>query len=294
VRLGFDKETHNKVAIKEISKLGDQPEKAQKRQRAVEKEVDLLRFLASLEDGMNCAELLDFVETDDAYFLVFEFKEANLHTFIKHHRLGEEEVRKLFKQLVQAVAFLHKHKVAHRDIKIENILVDEDGTLCLCDFGFAMRVMPNVESKEWCGSPHTVAPEILRRQPYSPEAVDVWAIGSVLYTLLCGAFPFGAASPTDVHERIKQGRFHSFPQHISRSARDLVSRCLTVDRKQRISVRHILQHPFFWTDDEDDDAAVDVGDDSDTDGGECSGEEEWKQFSHQESGEGSSESDLGE
>jgi len=143
--------------------------------------------------------------------------------------------------------------------------------------------MPNVDSKEWCGSPHTVAPEILQRQAYSPEAVDVWALGSVLYTLLCGGFPFSAASPAEVHERIKQGRFHSFPQHISRSARDLVSRCLTVDKKQRISVRHILQHPFFWSDDEE----ADEGDETDDEVGDCSGEDEWNQFS-QESGEGCS------
>ena len=143
--------------------------------------------------------------------------------------------------------------------------------------------MPNVDSKEWCGSPHTVAPEILQRQAYSPEAVDVWALGSVLYTLLCGGFPFSAASPAEVHERIKQGRFHSFPQHISRSARDLVSRCLTVDSKQRISVRHILQHPFFWSDDEE----ADEGDETDDEVGDCSGEDEWNQFS-QESGEGCS------
>lgn len=120
VRLGFDRETREKVAIKEISKLRDQPEKAEKRRRAIEKELDILRFLGSLEDRVNCAVLLGAAETDDSYFLVFEYKEANLHSFIKQRRqLHEEEARKLFKQLVQAVAFLHKHKVAHRDIKIE-------------------------------------------------------------------------------------------------------------------------------------------------------------------------------
>lgn len=121
VRLGFDKETHAKVAIKQIAKLRGQPEKAEKQQRAVEKELDILHFLGSLEDRTNCAELLGATETDESYFLVFGLKDTNLHTYLKQQRgqLSEEEVRKLFKQLVQGVAFLHRHKIAHRDIKIE-------------------------------------------------------------------------------------------------------------------------------------------------------------------------------
>jgi len=124
-------------------------------------------------------------------------------------------------------------------------------------------------SSDWCGSPYTVAPEILNRTAYSPAAVDIWALGCVCYTLLCGRFPFQAASPTETYQRTKVGRFHSFPSRISRTARDLISRCLIVDPTKRLPLDHLRKHPFFWDDDDDDCA----GSDPESDYDESSGEE---------------------
>jgi serine/threonine protein kinase len=168
-----------------------------------------------------------------------------------------------------------------RFLTVQNILIGEGLSLSLCDFGFATRIV-RTDCNEWCGSPFTVSPEILNRIPYSPEAVDVWALGSVLYTMLCGAFPFQASNPSKVYERTKRGRIHSFPSHVSRTARDLVSRCLTVEANKRISVAHILKHPFFWDDDEENEEEPD-----EETAGECSGDE-WCALS-QESGEGLSD-----
>jgi len=287
VRLGYEKLSQKKVAIKIVPKLVETGDlgKVEKRKKSISNEINILRYLSELEDKVNCAQLLEVIDSETVYYLVFEYRSGSLHSFVKkRHHFAEEDAKKLFGQLVQAVAFLHRHRIAHRDIKVENILLDDDLGVSLCDFGFALHVTPGVKSTEWCGSPFTVSPEILQRVPYSPEAVDVWALGSVLYTILCGFFPFHASTPAEVYERTKQGRFHTFPAHVSRAARDLVSRCLTVDAGKRISVSHILKHPFFWSDDDEAEEDDDL-DAADVDEGECSGESCASLSEEKESGE---------
>jgi len=182
----------------------------------------------------------------------------------------------MFKQLVAALLHLYKLNVAHRDIKIENILLEEDTLdIWLCDFGFACLFRPGDKLAEWCGSPFTIAPEILNRVPYSPEAADVWALGSVLYTLLCGAFPFQASDTKEVYERTKEGRFHHFPSNVSRTARDLVARCLIPDPTKRITLAFLRKHPFLWDDDDNDDEdSEEEEEEGEATLDECSGEEQ--------------------
>jgi len=268
VLLGFDG-SGRKVAIKCIPKLT-----GKKISERIRREAETLHYLQQ-QPGYavsHCTQLLDVFEDDETIFMVFEYKPGNLHAYIKKHRnLSEAVTVKICKQLVQAVRFLHSHGVAHRDIKIENILFDETTLeVTLCDFGFAMPFSSDTKSNDWCGSPYTVAPEILNRTTYSPAAVDVWALGSVCYTLLCGRFPFQAASPTETYQRTRAGRFHSFPSRISRTARDLISRCLIVDASKRIPLDHLRKHPFFWEDDDNDDCS-ESDDESDCD--ESSSEE---------------------
>jgi len=160
VRLGHEKQTQSKVAIKVIPKLDGKDLAAEKKRRAVRKEIEILRFLTSLDHKAGSViELLDVIEDENAYHLVFDYKPSSLYSCIKQRkRFGEEEAKKLFKQLAAAVSMLHKHKIAHRDIKVENILIGEDQRLFLCDFGFAANIVPGTTCREWCGSPFTVAP----------------------------------------------------------------------------------------------------------------------------------------
>jgi len=250
VLLGYDG-SGRKVAIKCIPNL-----KGIKISERIQREVETLHYLQQ-QPGYavsHCTQLLDVFEDEESILMVFEYKPGNLHEYIKKQRsLSEAVAKQICKQLVQAVRFLHTHGVAHRDIKIENILFDETTLeVTLCDFGFATSFASDAKSNDWCGSPYTVAPEILNRTTYSPAAVDIWALGSVCYTLMCGRFPFQAASPNETYRRTKAGRFHSFPSRISRTARDLISRCLIVDASKRIPLDHLRKHPFFWDDDDDD------------------------------------------
>lgn len=114
---------------------------------------------------------------------------------------------------------------------VQNILIDETTMrVYLCDFGFATYYDHTTRFEKWCGSPHTVAPEIIQRIPYFGPGVDVWSLGSVLYTMICAYFPFQASVPKDVLKRTVLGKIHSFPSGCgSRAVRDLISRCLVTD-----------------------------------------------------------------
>ncbi|KAL6060567.1 MAP kinase-activated protein kinase 3 [Balamuthia mandrillaris] len=264
VREGFHKERGTPVAIKVLSK-----EFLRQRSSAHNVFRNELKVLNELRgDGTSVGEaalvrnhIVRFYgsfEDEANHYLVFERKPSDLFKLMKKNRKGlpEDQAKYIFVQLVRALHFLHHdHKLAHRDIKMENILIDEETLeISLCDFGFATHFAPTTRRREWCGSPFTVAPEMLAGEPHHPAAVDIWAAGSVLYSILCGRFPFQAGDMEEVYALTRQGKVHPFPRgKVSRAARDAISRCLQVDMKKRITLQHLQQHPFVWIDEDDDD-----------------------------------------
>ncbi|KAL1764071.1 sperm motility kinase W, partial [Sigmodon hispidus] len=104
--------------------------------------------------------------------------------------LQEEEARLIFCQVVSAIHYLHQRRIAHRDIKLENILFDAAGNAKLCDFGMAIQIREGEMLEEICGSLFYCAPEILTREPYDGLAGDMWSLGIVLYVLVTGHFPY--------------------------------------------------------------------------------------------------------
>jgi serine/threonine protein kinase len=233
-----------KVAVKVVEKRCLSQEKRQE----LNQEIDILQ---SLQAHPGIVQLHDVYEDDAHVYLVFAYKSADLYTFIRKHRpLPKDTVRVIFKQLVDAVEYCHSNGVCHRDLKIENVLIDEDTLeIALADFGFATRYESTKPLSKWCGSPHTVAPEIILRQPYNPLAVDTWALGSILYALVCGSFPFQAKSFKEIFQRTTIGMVHPFPQFVSESARDLVTRILKTRPEKRPSLGDIQTHSFLMTDD---------------------------------------------
>eukprot|EP01126_Amoeba_proteus_P007125 TRINITY_DN12533_c0_g2_i1.p1 TRINITY_DN12533_c0_g2~~TRINITY_DN12533_c0_g2_i1.p1 ORF type:complete len:185 (+),score=35.30 TRINITY_DN12533_c0_g2_i1:621-1175(+) len=144
-------------------------------------------------------------------------------------------------QIVDAIAYLHSRGIAHRDLKLENILLAEATTniVKLGDFGLS-RTMDRSFMKTMCGTPLYVAPEILTSSQtggYGLEC-DVWSLGVIFYILLAGYPPF-TADQTDMFEQIKNGKF-DFPAEswstVSGQAQELIKRMLTVDPKKRITI----------------------------------------------------------
>ncbi|PLB51661.1 Pkinase-domain-containing protein [Aspergillus steynii IBT 23096] len=194
--------------------------------------------------------------------LVFNLAEEGelFNWIVSKQKLTENETRRVFRQLISAIQFLHGRGWVHRDIKPENILVlDKSLTIQLGDFGVAkqIRTEPSLDelTTTLCGTPSYVAPEILQetvRRRYG-FGVDVWSCGVVLYICLCGFPPFSdelysRESPYTLAQQIRMGRF-DYPSpywdDIPDSALDLIGKMLTVDASKRISPSKCLCHPWM-------------------------------------------------
>jgi len=163
----------------------------------------------------------------------------------------EVQACEAMKQITSAVEYIHKRKIVHRDIKPENLMYENnspDSLLKLADFGLATKIGENgLHDQKTCGTPTYVAPEILKEEAYG-FPVDIWSLGVVIYIVLCGFPPFVSTDVKELYEEIKEGKF-DFPEpfwtDISKSAKDLVSKCLIIDPSKRITAAEILMHEWI-------------------------------------------------
>jgi len=108
------------------------------------------------------------------------------------HCLNELEAMQIFKQILSAIAYCHSKGISHRDLKLENILITDKKTIKIIDFGFSVWSKKEKKLKVFCGTPTYMAPEIISKSEYEGPPTDIWAMGIILYTLLCGVFPFNS------------------------------------------------------------------------------------------------------
>ena len=136
---------------------------------------------------------------------------ASIYHHVKkqpNQRLPEAITKVIFKQLVNAVAYIHSKGYAHRDLKLDNILMDpETKKLKIIDFGFALKSSPSEKLHMHCGTPHYFDPDLARKVPYNGLAADVWACGIILYVLLTGSLPFFGEFEADLYRKIQSGKF---------------------------------------------------------------------------------------
>lgn len=162
----------------------------------------------------------------------------------KRRRLKEDLAKYFFKQIIEALHYIHQKNIVHRDIKLDNILLDHEGNVKICDFGVSKLVRPGELMTEQCGTPAYIAPEILLDKGYKGYGVDVWSAGVVLYSMLYGTVPFKGNSMNELHKLIIRGNV-TFKDDISEEARDLLKRLLECDPNLRLSTDQILRHEWL-------------------------------------------------
>lgn len=167
---------------------------------------------------------------------------GNMFAFIrKRSKISEPELKKMFLQVCEAIAYMHKKKILHRDLKPENILLSEERTVKLCDFGWSAQC--SKIRMTFCGTYEYMAPEIFAHKRYD-ERIDIWSLGVLLYELLHGYSPFKGESAIHIYKNMLKGECQ-FKQDIDPLAKDLISRILRVKPEDRISINDILSHKYF-------------------------------------------------
>ncbi|XP_062865184.1 maternal embryonic leucine zipper kinase-like [Trichomycterus rosablanca] len=238
VKLGRHIQTQEPVAIKILEKkeLGD--------------ELSDLRIEIKALKNLNhqhVCRLYQVMETADQIYLVLEFcPGGDLFDHIDNNdRLSEEETRRIFRQIVSALAYVHSQGYAHRDLKPENMMLDEKNNIKLIDFGLCAKPEGGLGTAliEGCGTPPYLAPEIIDAQPYLGAEADVWSLGVVLYDMLCGYLPFDGDNFVELHEQITKGHFDT-PDWLSPGSVLLIKEMLQVVPERRIKVEHLLDHEW--------------------------------------------------
>jgi serine/threonine protein kinase len=168
---------------------------------------------------------------------------------VAHRYLKEGDAAKLFSQLISGVWYIHQKKIAHRDLKLENLLLDRHRNVIITDFGFANRMDDLMQGS--CGSPCYAAPELFSKEPYVGSAADIWSCGVTLYATLVGYLPFhdDPANPNGdnldlLYEHIVNKPLY-FPDYISTDARDLLSMMLIPDPAHRATLVSVMAHPWL-------------------------------------------------
>ncbi|WVQ94411.1 hypothetical protein IAU59_001490 [Kwoniella sp. CBS 9459] len=249
VKLGVHTDYGVEVAIKLIRRgsLDDEV-----RASKVEREIDVLKTLKH----PNIVRMFDVIDTEKYIGIVLEYAGGGeLFEYILANRyLKEKDAQKLFAQLISGVDYLHKKHIVHRDLKLENLLLDKHRNIIITDFGFANRFDHAQDDlmATSCGSPCYAAPELVVSEGlYVGSAVDIWSCGVILYAMLSGYLPYDDDPQNPDGDNINllykyiMSTKLNFPDHMTPLAKSLLQIMLVPLPEHRCTISQIMQHPWL-------------------------------------------------
>ncbi|NXC76348.1 STK36 kinase, partial [Anhinga anhinga] len=234
---GRRKRSAQVVALKFIPKVG----RSEKELKNLQREIEIMRGL----HHPNIIQMLDSFETDKEVVVVTDYAEGELFQILEDDgSLPEDQVQTIAAQLVSALYYLHSHRILHRDMKPQNILLGKDGVVKLCDFGFARAMsIHTMVLTSIKGTPLYMSPELVEERPYDHTA-DLWSVGCILYELFVGTPPFYTSSIFQLVSLIVKDPI-KWPEAISPVFKSFLQGLLMKDPRQRLSWPELLSHPFI-------------------------------------------------
>jgi serine/threonine protein kinase len=211
----------------------------------IKKEISIMLLV----NHQNIVCVKDVFATTTKIFIVLELVEGGelFDKISAQGRLKDEQARFYFRQLVSGLEHCHSQGVCHRDLKPENLLLDSDGNVKISDFGLSSLYVGDADATgtvraellhTTCGTPNYVAPEVLANHGYDGKGADIWSMGVILYVLLAGYLPFEENTMANLFIKIKNADF-SYPIWFSKPVKDLLSRVLTSNPKNRLTLNEV-------------------------------------------------------
>jgi serine/threonine protein kinase len=234
VYLAQDKQTKNNVALKMLSKKQISSSKNVDPQGEIEiqsnlKHPNIVKLFGWFHDRKNIYIVLEYVKGADLY----DYRKTYGGT------LGEAQTATFVLQISRALEYCHSKGVVHRDLKLENVLLDiSTRNVKLIDFGFATKITANEKKYSLVGTIDYLSPEMVESRPHSFK-VDNWALGVLTYELLFGKTPFECDSYVDTYRQILKVKF-KFPDNFdNKNAKDFISSLLKKNAKERLELKHV-------------------------------------------------------
>ncbi|CAL9044315.1 CBL-interacting protein kinase 9-like isoform X1 [Musa acuminata AAA Group] len=242
VKYARDVRTGNSFAIKILDK---QQVLRHKMVEQIKREISTMKLIKH----PNVVQIYEVMASKTKIYIVLEFVDGGelFDKVANHGKLKEDEARRYFQQLINAVDYCHSRGVYHRDLKPENLLLDSYGTLKVSDFGlsaFAPQIREDGLLHTTCGTPNYVAPEVLNDKGYDGTASDIWSCGVILFVLMAGYLPFDEPNLVTLYKKISKAEF-LFPAWFSSGAKKLITRILDPNPHTRITISNILADEWF-------------------------------------------------
>ncbi|CAK93859.1 unnamed protein product (macronuclear) [Paramecium tetraurelia] len=241
VRLCIEKNSKVKYAIKiyDKSKINDN-----QKMNNIKREISILKRI----NHSNIIKLIYAIEDRKSINLVMEYiSNQSLAVYVKSKTkrlLPIQEGLYIFQQLANAIKYLHSKNIAHRDIKMENILLLTDNYVKLIDFGFSICIQDNQKVNVFCGTPSYMSPELVTKVPHNPLCSDIWSLGILLYRMLLGEYPFKGHNDKELYKAIQQNKV-KMPNDMNQNITNLIKGCLEKNVNQRFTIEQILCNPLF-------------------------------------------------
>ena len=246
VKLVTNMITQEKCAMKiyDKDKLNDNSKK-----KCVYREIEILKRI----NHRNIAKLVEVINTQNHILIVQELVNGiSLRDYYNREIRNQKGIsehksmifKKIFKQIFDAMNYLHKNNMAHRDIKLENILMTKEYEIKIIDFGFGMYNPENKLQNFFCGTPNYMPPEIAFKKPYIGQKADLWSLGVLVYKMYCADFPFKGKNEKELYKAIKRGKFvmaSYTPDYIKK----IIVNMIELDPNKRLTCENVLHSPWL-------------------------------------------------